>query len=741
MISNNTNRSKRSRVRSRQVKKASLAALMLLTAADHTIAQVTPATAGKKAVPTQNAPPAGGKAPAGTPGASSTVTPAPSDLAPIGGEQGTAPAAPDALPAPPAIPGASPTQSAISTPSATQPQNAVPLTILASGTTPPLDPRIGTGAQQSTTGTPAASVARVLNINQALTLALGNNSTIILAQQRLQKANEYINQLNAQEKPQFSSSVVDTLSSEKGFGTSGGAVATPSIPGGGAIPTITDEGGGTTGGFTGGGGGGSPTGSTSTSTSLGSGTSTTGTTSSTTNPGLITTTTGGGTTSGGGTSGGTTGTTGNTGTTGTTGTSSTTGTTGSAISGGVTAQALMAGLPPIMQKYASAQGFKAVPRSAGRVAAAQPRATGTGTTGTTGTSGTTTAGNPANFSGSSGSYNNYSGRVDLTYIPEFADISGGLAAERSVVNRTRAYYIDDLQRLLNETALSVKNDYFTTLYDQAIVDVDQEQVNDAAEDVRITQAQFTNGTAAQYDVLTAQVTLTNDQEALSQARSALRIEVGDLNNLLGLAPNTVLQLQSPTLPPLNETYDPTQNQQIALRQRPELIEADNNVAIAGALVKLNRSALLPTLGFTGDGAYNGNVSSGSPHSTLSLSAVLDIPLDDGGLTRSEVRSAQVDLQTQITTRAQLQQNVILEVQQALNNINDGQTRTAASGFGVTQAREALRLAQVRYENGLGTQLDITNAQANLATAEENLLSAQFAYQTAVAQLVRGVGSR
>ena len=135
------------------------------------------------------------------------------------------------------------------------------------------------------------------------------------------------------------------------------------------------------------------------------------------------------------------------------------------------------------------------------------------------------------------------------------------------------------------------------------------------------------------------------------------------------------------------------------------------------------------------------MTTGTPHDTYNISAQVTIPLYDGGDTRSRVRSAQVDLQTQYTTRDQLRQNVTLEVRQAYLNINDAQTRAASATLGSQQAAEAARIAAVRYQNGLGTFLDVINAQAQLAQAQINELNAQYDYQTALAQLVRAVGSR
>ena len=81
------------------------------------------------------------------------------------------------------------------------------------------------------------------------------------------------------------------------------------------------------------------------------------------------------------------------------------------------------------------------------------------------------------------------------------------------------------------------------------------------------------------------------------------------------------------------------------------------------------------------------------------------------------------------------------MRQALSNINDAQTRASSAGVGAATADEAYRLANVRYQNGIGTILDVVNAQAQLAQAQTNLLNAQYDYQTSLAQLTRAVGGR
>ena len=158
------------------------------------------------------------------------------------------------------------------------------------------------------------------------------------------------------------------------------------------------------------------------------------------------------------------------------------------------------------------------------------------------------------------------------------------------------------------------------------------------------------------------------------------------------------------------------------------------------MIKLAGSSLLPSFSIVGTGNYNGHVANGS-NETMSLSAVLGIPLYDGGTTRAKVTEAQSDLRSQQITRNQLRQNVSVEILQALSNINDAQSRAASATVGAAQAEEALRLANVRYQNGIGTILDVVNADAQLSQARTNSLNAQYDYQTSLAQLTRGIGGR
>lgn len=326
-------------------------------------------------------------------------------------------------------------------------------------------------------------------------------------------------------------------------------------------------------------------------------------------------------------------------------------------------------------------------------------------------------------------------------VSQFIDLFGIGGTTRGVEQDEQRFYALDITRLQNETALVAKNLFFNALYAQALVATQQEQVRFAQENVRITQSRLRNGIVSRYDVLTAQATLANAQQQLLAAQDQQQQAQANLAYLLGTDPNQPLSLQNPALPPLNQAVNLGQSTQLAQRQRPELAQARGNIGQAQRLVRLAGNGLLPTLGLVGTGEYTSNGSTVTPRSYATVSAQLAVPLDDGGLTRFRVRTARLDVRTQSILADQLSQSVSLEVRQATINIRNAQGQAGAAQTGLIQAEEARRLALERYTAGLGTFLDVLNAQATLAATRTNLANAQFFYQSSLAQLVRAMGGR
>lgn len=413
----------------------------------------------------------------------------------------------------------------------------------------------------------------------------------------------------------------------------------------------------------------------------------------------------------------------------------------------------MAQLPPILQSYILASaGDTALLAAAGADAdtVAQP----TGASGAVSQSNQPAARSDASPAQTTGTGPGTTSAVDQALAQgqrdtygaqvvgsQYIDLFGYFRAARDVQDALRDFYALDLERTLNETALTAKDAFFNVLFALAEQSVEQEQVNYSTENLRIVTAQRTQGLAADYDVDTARTELANAQEFLTTAQNQVQLATSQLAYLLGISPDQSITLVPPPLPPLSQKLDLNYSIGVATRLRPEIRQAARNVDMADKLVKLAGATLSPTLGLVGVAQYDSVSTIDEPQSFATISAQLGLPIDDGGATRSRVRSAKIAMQTQMTNYAALKLSVGLEVRQAVLDIANAQVEIGSAQVAVQTAEEAVRLADVRYENGLGTFLDVTNALAQLATARNNLADAQFSYQTSLATLVRDEGGR
>jgi outer membrane protein TolC len=123
----------------------------------------------------------------------------------------------------------------------------------------------------------------------------------------------------------------------------------------------------------------------------------------------------------------------------------------------------------------------------------------------------------------------------------------------------------------------------------------------------------------------------------------------------------------------------------------------------------------------------------------SLNAQLNIPIFDGGLTRARVDESKSDVEAAKNTLEQARQAVGLEVRSALLNLQEANRNRQTAAANVVQAREALRIAQVRFQAGVSTTVEVTDAQSALTQSQNNQVNADFDYLKAEAQLRKALG--
>lgn len=295
-----------------------------------------------------------------------------------------------------------------------------------------------------------------------------------------------------------------------------------------------------------------------------------------------------------------------------------------------------------------------------------------------------------------------------------------------------------LSKAKQQTKLDATNGYFSLLQNRNLVQVNQESVDNLAAHLRNVQAQFDVGTVAKSDVLRSEVELANAQQELIKAKNNYDIAVASLCNVLGLPHSSEIKLKEELKyekysQPLDDCL------KYAMVNRPDINQAQTSLDSAKEGVKAARSGYLPTLTAKAVEGWNDNEFPGSKNNNWSISLTTDLTVFDTQLTRSKVKEAESDVTYSSETARQTRDSVALDVRKAYLSMREAEKRIETSKVAVDKAEEDFKIAQVRYNAGVGTNLDVLDAQVALTKAKTNYIQALYDYNTSKANLDKAMG--
>jgi outer membrane protein len=314
---------------------------------------------------------------------------------------------------------------------------------------------------------------------------------------------------------------------------------------------------------------------------------------------------------------------------------------------------------------------------------------------------------------------------------------GALEAQIEIARANVAIAEAQFTAAAEQVVLAVRQAYYGLEQAQGAVEAAQRAVDAARENARVTDARVRVGTSPQFDLLQAQVQLAQSEQALTRARTGAVQSQQSLAAVLSLpltttvAPATPLGLQ----PPPGDVETLTQQ---ALRNRPEVAQVRASLVAAQAAIDLAASGLKPNIALTGGPQLQtSDLTRGSVNWTAAIVATLAI--FDGGVTQARVDEARARLESTRVTEEQTRQQVELDVRNAYLTLGDAADQLRSALTAQTAAREALRIANVRFQAGVGTQLEVVTAVQNSSTADNGVVQAQFQYNLALALLDRATG--
>jgi outer membrane protein len=326
--------------------------------------------------------------------------------------------------------------------------------------------------------------------------------------------------------------------------------------------------------------------------------------------------------------------------------------------------------------------------------------------------------------------------VNMT-LYNFGKREGNVQSARDTLDATNFNY----KTTVDNVIVNVKQSYFTYLGLRAIVKVREETVKSRQLLARQAQGFYDVGTRARIDVARAESNLYLAEADLITAQNAVKVAWAIFKNTLGVRvlPERPL-VEDVTMTPVQYSLD--QAKELAFASRPELKSFDARRKAQDQLVAVARRGHLPDLLF--DANYRRSNSSVVENTFPLLGGWqvglnLLIPIFDGFRTTNRVQET-LHTYYQIKSEEELRwQQVALDVETAYLRLVELQERIKANEAAASAAKENLDLANGRYEVGVGSIIEATDAQNLYTDAQTTYIRTLYDYKIAEAQLIRAIG--
>ncbi len=315
---------------------------------------------------------------------------------------------------------------------------------------------------------------------------------------------------------------------------------------------------------------------------------------------------------------------------------------------------------------------------------------------------------------------------------DFGKTPGLVAESRAGYRQAREDYSGTRQQVV----LDARTAYFGLLARQRALKVQEDTVKQNQDLVKQAQGFYQVGLKAKIDVTKAEANLYDAEAGLIRAKNAVDLARVTLMTALGLKTFPYSKVEDV----LEVTYEipPLSDLKVqALRQRPDLLKNRYQQDYNQAALKVAQSGYFPT--FTSTAAYGWQGNDYPLDDNWWVGAGVTIPLFEGLATTYSVRQAKANIRSTEASTEVLRQNITKEVEQAYLDLVAARELIRATAKAREAAQENWRLAQGRYKAGIGTIIEVTDAQVQFSQADLKFVQALYDYRVNEAKLDKAIG--
>ena len=276
----------------------------------------------------------------------------------------------------------------------------------------------------------------------------------------------------------------------------------------------------------------------------------------------------------------------------------------------------------------------------------------------------------------------------------------------------------------SEVILQTENAYAMLVKAQEMKKVAESYGSLLKELMKVVESANKHGLKPKNDVLKVQVKLNESELGIRKAENACRLAMMNLCHMIGKPLDTQLQIESvyPNVP-VEKTESAT------ILERPEYMMLDKKVELARHEIKLQRSEILPKIGVRGSYDYTNGIKVNDQKllnkGGFSVLFNVSVPLFHFGERQNKVRAAKAKLEQTRMEQHDMNEKMQLELQQAVNNLDEARLEAELADRSLEQAEENQRVSKSEYDAGLETLSDHLEAQTLWQKAYATQVDAHF----------------
>ncbi|MBN2456478.1 MAG: TolC family protein [Sedimentisphaerales bacterium] len=338
-----------------------------------------------------------------------------------------------------------------------------------------------------------------------------------------------------------------------------------------------------------------------------------------------------------------------------------------------------------------------------------------------------------------GDIDNYSASLRVTQ-PLF---SGGAIPAAINAGRLSVLLADQMVRaaLQDVIYLSVRS-YYDVLLNQYLYQISADAVRSAQAHLDDVKQKRSGGVASDFDVLRAEVELSNFNADLIQNKNTINIAKTQLLKTMGISQDSSFTL-SDVLIYVPMKIEMAEAVEVAYSNRPDLFGQEFNTKLQRELLTTARSKYWPTI----SGFYDNVWAKPDPHSSTEIKwghswyagVMAAMPIFDGLSREGEIIQQKARLRQSQIDLIDAEETALFELTKALLSIENTEEFVQSQQLNLSRAAEGSRLAEVGYREGINTQVEVIDAESALTKAKSLYYEAIYSHMVAKLDLQKAMG--